>query len=163
MFCYCCTLLVVDEAGSLELAEGVTKVEDKGRSILVLAVFLEINGKDVVVADGFGACYLWFGQPAVFSCTYLAQNEVINGLYGIVVPHLRLLHQVFDLIGVGVAQSLVQVDNLFPGQRFPPSQPLQFPRLFNLLHLGILFQSNIGHYLLYFLFGPLRFVKRSPL
>ena len=92
MISNCGTFLVVDEASGFEFAKGVTKVEDKRRSILVPTVFLEINGKDVVVADGLGACYLWLGQPAVFGYTYLAQNEVINGLNSVVVPHLRLLH-----------------------------------------------------------------------
>ena len=90
------TLLVVDETGGLELAEGVTEVEDERRGILVPAIFFEVNGKDMVVANGFGTCCLWFGQPAVFSCTYLALNEVINSVDGVVVPHLRLLHQVLS-------------------------------------------------------------------
>ena len=54
MISYCGTFLVVDEASGFKFAEGVTKVEDKRRSILVPTVFLEINGKDVVVADGLG-------------------------------------------------------------------------------------------------------------
>ena len=41
MISNCGTFLVVDDASSFEFAEGVTKIEDKRRSILVLAVFLE--------------------------------------------------------------------------------------------------------------------------
>ena len=156
------TLLVVDEAGGLELAEGVTKVEDEGRSILVPAVLLEINSKDVVVADGSGGCYPRSGQPAVFNCTNLALGEVVNSLDGVLVPHLCLLHHVFDLVGVGVAESLVQVDDLFPGQRLPPSRSLQVLRLLDFLHLGVLLQSNIGHYPLCFLLGPLCPVHNLP-
>ena len=33
------TILVVDETGGLELAEGVTEVEDERRGILVPAIF----------------------------------------------------------------------------------------------------------------------------
>ena len=92
MISNCGTFLVVDEASSFEFAEGVTKIEDKRRSILVPMVFLEINGKDVIMADGLGACFLWVGHFAMFGCTYLAPIEVINGVDSVVVLHLRLLH-----------------------------------------------------------------------
>ena len=162
MLSYRGTFLVVDKTGGLELAEGVTKIEDEGRSIFVPAVLLEIDGKDVVVANGSRGCYPWSGQPAVFYCTNLALGEIVNGFDCILVLHPCLLHHIFDFVGVGMTKGLVQMNNLFPCQRFLHFLCFQVLRLLDFLHLGSLLPCNIGHYPLCFLFGPLCPVYNLP-
>ena len=61
VLCYCGALLIIDEAGSLEPAEDITEVKDEGRSILITAVFLEVDSKDMIVTDGSRSCYPWSG------------------------------------------------------------------------------------------------------
>ena len=107
MLCYCGALLIVNEAGSLEPAEDITEVKDEGRSIPVSAVFLKVDSEDMIVTDGSGSCYPWSWQPVVFNCTNLALIEVINCLNGIIIPHLCLLHHIFNLIRMNMAQSLM--------------------------------------------------------
>ena len=48
----------------------------------------------------------------MFNCTNLALGGVVDSLDCGFIPHFCFLHHVLDFIGVGVAESLVQVNDL---------------------------------------------------